>query len=95
MFPLILKPGTLGDKDTPSGGSPNALFIPLSFSLSLAPEGQPSREGGPEAVSFHANSPEGAFCAGRGPQLAFSCTQSVLLQRTTEWPRETQPDVTQ
>lgn len=53
MFPLILKPGILGDKDTPSGGSPNALFIPLYFSLSPAPEGQPSREGGPEAVSLH------------------------------------------
>lgn len=95
MFPIILKPGTLGNKDTPSGGSPSTLFIPLYFSLSLSPEGQPSVEGDPEAVSFRANSPEGAFCAGRGPQLAFSCTRSVLLQRTTEWPRETRSDVTQ
>lgn len=73
---------------------PNVLFIPLSPSH----EGQPHR-GGPEAASStQARSPEGIFFfldGGLSWPYVFGYIWSVLLHRTPELPRETQPDVTQ
>lgn len=74
---------------------PNVLFIPLSPSH----KGQSHRRGLEAASSTRASSPEGIFFFGLDEDLSwpyvFGYICSVLLHRTPELLRETQPDMTQ
>lgn len=96
VFPFTLNPsGALGFSGTRThllmGAPLSCLSLCISF-CALPPEGQPSRERGPETASLHRPTvPKMPFLMGGG--LAFGCKWSVL-HRTPEWLRETQPDVT-